>query len=150
MIRRHAQFDLTEGAYLRMGNDCVVREYVYFQLTKPKPTVYIGNGVVIGRNSMITIKDKLVIGDHTIIGSYVQIMDHNHSFKKGDLIKNQNAKIEKVSIGKDVWIGAGVKILCGVTIGDGAVIGANAVVTKDIPPYAIVGGVPARVIKYRE
>ena len=57
--------------------------------------------------------------------------------------------LRKVSIGNDVWIGAGAFIKGGVTIGDGAIVGAHAVVTKDVPPYAIVGGVPARVIRYR-
>jgi len=52
-------------------------------------------------------------------------------------------------IGNDVWIGANAIILQGVTIGDGAIVAAGAVVTKDVPPYAIVGGVPAKVIKYR-
>lgn len=61
-----------------------------------------------------------------------------HPATKGDII-----------IGNDVWIAGGAKIMSGVTIGDGAVIGANALVTKDIPPYAICGGVPAKVIRYR-
>lgn len=56
---------------------------------------------------------------------------------------------EKIAIGNDVWIGANAVILPGVTIGDGAVIGAGAVVTKDVPPYAIMGGVPSKVIRYR-
>ena len=60
------------------------------------------------------------------------------SYSKGDII-----------VGNDVWIGAQCIILSGVTIGDGAVIAANSVVTKDVPPYAIVGGSPAKVIKYR-
>lgn len=54
-----------------------------------------------------------------------------------------------VTIGNDVWIGYGVTILGGVTVGDGAVLGAKALVVKDVPPYAIVGGTPAKVIKYR-
>lgn len=56
---------------------------------------------------------------------------------------------EKVIIGSDVWIGSDVMVLGGVTIGNGAIIGARALVTKDIPPFAIVGGVPAKIIRYR-
>jgi len=63
--------------------------------------------------------------------------------------KNKIIEREKITIGNDVFIGANVTILDGVTIGDGAIIGAGAVVAKDIPPYAIAGGVPAKVIKYR-
>ena len=58
-------------------------------------------------------------------------------------------RVEKITIGNDVWIGEGVFIRRGVTIGDGAVVAARSVVTKDVPPYAIVGGVPAKVIRYR-
>lgn len=56
---------------------------------------------------------------------------------------------KKVTIGNDVWVGEHVMVMGGVHIGDGAVIGAGAVVTKDVPPYAVVGGVPAKIIKYR-
>lgn len=58
-------------------------------------------------------------------------------------------ELPRVTIGSDVWIGAGSIVLDGINIGDGAIIAAGAVVAKDVPPYAIVGGVPARIIRYR-
>lgn len=64
-------------------------------------------------------------------------------------LKQLKFPVERVEIGNDVWIGNSVNIITGVTVGDGAVIAAGAVVTKDIPPYAIVGGVPAEVIRFR-
>lgn len=70
---------------------------------------------------------------------------YNDYFRFADL----GIKKEKIVIGNDVWIGYGARILKGVHIHDGAVIGAGAVVTKDVPPYAVVGGVPAKIIKYR-
>lgn len=119
-------------------------------LTKPAPYLEVGDYVTIGRGTIISIKDTLLIGDYTLIGPYVQITDNNHTTKRPNLIKYQRATIKPIIIGQDCWIGSGAKILAGVTIGNGAVVGANAVVTKDVPPFAIVGGVPAKVIKFRE
>lgn len=62
----------------------------------------------------------------------------------------QGSVVKEVSIGNDVWIGMRSIIMPGVTIGNGVVIGAGAVVTKDVPDYAVVGGVPARIIKFRK
>ncbi|NSB32863.1 acyltransferase [Clostridium saccharoperbutylacetonicum] len=150
IIKFNSEFHLTDNAYLEIGNDCVIQNYAFFQLTKPNPKVLIGNNVVIGRHNMITAKSLISIGDFTIIGAYVQIIDQDHGICKDKLIKEQNAIIENVSIGRDCWIGAGAKILKGVKIGNGVVVGANSVVTADVPDYAIVAGVPARIIKYRE
>jgi acetyltransferase-like isoleucine patch superfamily enzyme len=149
VIKSSVDFWLTDNAVLEIGDNCVIQDYAFFQLTKPHPKVILGKEVVIGRWNIISAKSLIKIGDYSRLGSYVQIIDCDHGFAKNELIMNQKSLIEDVIVGKDVWIGTGAKILKGVNIGDGAVIGANAVVTEDIPPYAIAVGVPARVVKYR-
>ena len=150
VIKHNAEFWLTANAVLEMGDGCTIQNYAFFQLTMPNPKVYIGNNTVVGRHCMITAKNLIRLGDNVLMGAYVQIIDHNHGFKAGQIIRDQKAEIGEVVIGNDVWIGAGAKILINCHIGDGAIIGANAVVTGDIPPNAIAVGIPARVIKCRE
>lgn len=78
-------------------------------------------------------------------------MAFNHGFYTRDIpTKEQDYMDAPIVVEDDVWIGAGSIILSGVTIGKGAIIAAGAVVNKDVPPFAIVGGVPAKVLKYRE
>ncbi|KPG71222.1 DapH/DapD/GlmU-related protein [Enterococcus sp. RIT-PI-f] len=72
-----------------------------------------------------------------------------YGFKPKDSDFLAKRKEKTTTIGNDVWIGHGAVVQAGVTVGNGAVIASNAVVTKDVPPYAIVGGVPAKIIKYR-
>ncbi|CAB3290123.1 putative Galactoside O-acetyltransferase [Methanocaldococcus lauensis] len=110
----------------------------------------IGNNCGIGSFSIINATKKITIGDNVLISSHVHIIDGDHGIKRGELIRNQKMVSKPIKIGDDVWIGTGVKILKGVNIGEGAVIGAGSIVTKDIPPYSIAVGVPARVIKERE
>ncbi len=110
---------------------------------------------------MISRINGIQIGKFCSIARYVSIQEDYHNpdrvttyFLERNLLNmplNDNAMISKgkVIIGNDVWIGAGTQILSGVTVADGVIIGAGAIVTKDIPAYAIVGGNPAKVIKYR-
>jgi acetyltransferase-like isoleucine patch superfamily enzyme len=128
VIKFSTEFRLTDGAYLEIGDNCVIQDYSFLQLTKPGPKVIIGNNVAIGRHNIIAAKSLIKIGNNTIIGAYVQIIDHGHGYVKNKSIREQNAIIENVIIGDDVWIGAGACVLKGVTIGDGAVIGTNAVI----------------------
>lgn len=86
-----------------------------------------------------------------MMGPEVTILTHTHCIDRIDIpMSRQGSIVKKVCIGNDVWIGMRSIIMPGVKIGDGAVIGAGAIVTKDVPAFAIVGGVPAKVIKYRK
>lgn len=113
-----------------------------------------GRGIKIGNNSGLGIRSQvrgpLKIGDNVMMGPEVVIFTSNHRFDRYDIAMNQQGSITKpVMIGNDVWIGQRAMIMAGVTIGNGVVIGAGSIVTKDIPDYAVVGGVPAKVLKYR-
>ena len=109
-----------------------------------------GNGITIGNYSGLGI--NCYVRGPLIIGSDVMIFHGDHAMSRRDIpMRLQGDSVSKpVVIGDDVWIGARSIILKGVHVGKGAVIAAGAVVTKDVPEYAIVGGVPAKVIKYRE
>lgn len=150
IIRKGVRISKTEGAILTIKDNSVIDYNAVLLLTKPTPILNIGSYVTIGQGTIISIKDHLIIGDYTLIGPYVQITDNNHQTNRDNLIKYQRASIKPIVIGQDCWIGSGARILAGVRIGNGAVIGANAVVTHDVPAFAIVGGVPARLIRYRE
>lgn len=93
---------------------------------------------------------KIVIGDNCLISYNVHLRTDMHNYlNKNKLIKFQGHTERDIIIGDDVWIGYGAQIMSGVTIGRGAVVAAGAVVTKDIPPYEVWGGVPAKKIKER-
>lgn len=111
----------------------------------------IGDNVGIAANAFIAMRGKVEIGSNTIFGPGVSIHAENHNFQEIDKpIKSQGATRKGIVIGEDCWIGSKAIILDGVKIGNHCVIAAGAVVTKDIPDYAIVGGIPAKVIKMRK
>jgi maltose O-acetyltransferase len=111
--------------------------------------ISIGDNVFINRNVVIG-HGSITIGDFVYIGCNALILAQNHGVLDYKIpIGLQPLISSPVIIEDDVWIGANVVILPGVKVGRGAVIGAGAVVTKDISPFAIVGGVPAKLIKYR-
>jgi acetyltransferase-like isoleucine patch superfamily enzyme len=113
----------------------------------------IGNGTSIGEmNNIRAGGGSISIGKKCILSQHINIVAANHLIKKDQMMIDQEWDKEKnfVVIGDDVWIGTNVSIMPGVRIGNGAVIGAGSVVTKDVEPYAIVAGVPAKVLKYRE
>lgn len=120
------------------------------------PKSYFDTELELGDNSDIGLKanlqGKVIIGNDVIMGPECNIWTVNHAYDRMDIpIKYQGVtKAQPVIIGSGVWIGSRVTILPGVVIGEGAIVGSGAVVTKSVPDYAIVGGNPAKIIKYRK
>lgn len=127
------------------------------------PRISIGYGTYgVGEKTALLFRDddRVVIGKYCSVAYGVTIVasgEHNYrgvanfpfaAVLKGDVDRDTFSK-GSVRVGNDVWIGANATILSGVTIGDGAVVAAGSVVAESVPPYAIVGGVPAKIIKYR-
>lgn len=110
----------------------------------------IGNNVHINRRAFIRADGGLKIGDNVHIARNVTIYTYNHNFKGNALPYDHTLLRKSVVIEKNVWIGINVTIIPGITIGEGAVIGAGTVISKDVPPLAIIGGVPQRIIRFRD
>lgn len=108
--------------------------------------ITIGNGTYLNRNTLIIALEEVSIGKDCMISWDVIIMD---SDLHGRTVADKPSS-KPVRIGNKVWIGCRSILLKGVTIGDDAMIAAGSIVTKDVPPLAIVGGNPARILRYRE
>ena len=138
-----------------MGRGLVVEVYDKFQDMRFTPNVKIGNYVNIGDYSHLSCINSITIKDNVRMGRKVFITDNAHGASDRQLLDIRPnirplASKGPVVIEENVWIGEMVCIMPGVTIGRGAIIGANAVVTKDVPPYALAAGNPAKVIKIIE
>jgi len=136
---RNAVFRLAGG---QIGNSVVHMSARFFSPSGIK----IGDDTIVGYRAFLDGRDKLVIGSHVDIASEVMIYNSEHNLDSQDF----HAAQSPVEIGDYVFIGPRVIILPGVKVGKGAVIAAGAVVTKDVPEFAIVGGVPAKIIGERE
>ena len=114
----------------------------------------IGEHCLINHNNVLQAGKKtarIKIGNYVHTGANVMIIAFNHAFDEIETpIISQDYYDADVIIEDDVWIGGGAIILAGVTVGKGSIIAAGAVVNTDVPPYSIVGGIPARIIKKRE
>ncbi len=127
---------------LKAGRGSVIHMWANFFYP---PNVEIGEGTIIGNNVFLDGRAPLIIGNHVDIASEVLIYNSEHDINAEDFVATEGV----VEIGDYAFIGPRVIILPGVKIGRGAVVAAAAVVTKDVPDFAIVGGVPAKIIGER-
>lgn len=162
---------------LKTGNDVSISDYSYLHCLSPEGVtignhtsidrnlwlhcggrindfghgfVKIGDHSYIGCNAVIGAGGGIRIGNNVLIGQNVNIHSENHNFEDPNrLIREQGISCKGIIIEDDVWIGSKATILDGVIVGCGAVIAAGAVVTHSVPAYAVVGGVPAKLIKSR-
>lgn len=143
------------GDNVKIGWRCVFECWNHYHgeaKFEMSPMLTIGNCSAIGDESHISCARKMVIGNGVLMGRKIFITDNNHGSSDRTMLDispfdRPLTSSGPVVIEDDVWIGEKVSIMPNVTIGKGAIVAANAVVTKDVPPYAVVGGCPARIIK---
>ncbi len=141
--------------WIEIGDRCMIAELVTMcaglapgQDLGPEPVLRVGDRCVIGRGSHIVAHHSISIGDDVFTGPYVYITDQNHSYTDVDMpVGRQWPVNSSVSVGPGTWLGTGAIVLPGSVIGRNVVVAAGAVVRGTVPDYAVVGGVPAKVIK---
>lgn len=136
---------ITVGNHASIGNGAE-----FFPLEQGHPSrIVIGDGVVIGDYNRFASMNSIVIEDNVLFAAYVHITDHSHEYRNPAIpvVKQGVFTKDGVHICKGSWIGLRVSILSGVTIGENSVVAAGSIVTKDVPSFSVVAGVPAKVIK---
>ena len=151
------KFFFKTNAKIVIGINSIVEANFYFD--KEDATIKIGDRTFIGGSKLIAAR-KIEIGDDVLISWGCSIIDHhshslNFELRKRDVLNAlkgykdwSDIKIKETIIENGAWIGFESRILAGVTIGEGAVVAAGSIVTKDVAPYTLVAGIPAKFIKY--
>lgn len=132
----------TIGAWVWIGQGCAFRSH--------EGSLAIGRKTTFGGRNTINCYKQVEIKEECLFADSIYIVDFDHwyvdPFKS---VRSQGIRKDSVVMGPNVWVGEKATILRGVRIGEGAVVGSMSLVNHDVPPYAVVGGIPARVIKYR-
>ena len=143
---------LTNPACISIGRKVLIRKGARLETVGPpdgeKPKIVIGDGTEAQFYFHCAAAESVTIGKKVLIGGRVFVTDHDHVYddpKQG--LNCRQLRTKPVVIEDGVWLCEGCAILKGVTVGRRAVVGANAVVTKDVPAFAVVGGIPAHIIR---
>jgi acetyltransferase-like isoleucine patch superfamily enzyme len=131
------------GRFVWIGDETKIRCH--------EGVVEIGSKTVMGQECTISAYQRVRIGEQCVIADRAMFIDFDHGVVETERpIRSQGIYKRDVEVGNNVWIGYGACILRGVSVGDNSVIGTNSVVTKDVPANAVVGGIPARIIRMRK
>ncbi len=142
IVARRGMGHLRFGRFVWIGNGCALRCH--------EGHLSIGDKTVFGSNIVVNCQLDIEIGRECLFADWIYIADFDHIFDEPhEPIRSQGIETSPIKIGDGVWVGEKSTILRGVTIGDGAVVGAHALVNRDVPPGAVVGGTPARILKMR-
>ena len=138
------------GDNVHISNDAVFLPLIKDFGKEYKPQIKIGNNVSIGIRNSFAAMDKIIIGNNVLFAGFVHITDHSHGYEDTNLPISKQECFSKgpVIIEDECWLGFDCEILSGVHIGKHSIVAARAVVTKDIPPFTIVAGNPAKIIKH--
>lgn len=141
--------EIGRGATLRIGRWAWIGDGSKIRVHEGE--VSIGAKTVMGQECTISAYQRVEIGRECIVADRVMLIDFDHGVVEVERpIRLQGIYKRDVRVGHNVWIGYGACILRGVTVGENSIIGTSTVVTRDVPPDAVVGGIPARVLRMRE
>lgn len=140
---------ITFGSQVSIGRSTMIRPSGNYS-REVGEGMSVGNRSSIGPHCFIGCSGFISIGDNVMLGPGVRLFAENHVYADNDvLLKDQGVQRDAITIEDDCWIASGVTVTAGVTIGHGSVVGAGSVVTKDIPPFSIAAGVPAKILSSR-
>lgn len=146
---RQLEIQIARGAEVRFGRFVWIGDRSKIRCHEGE--VEIGEKTVIGQECTISAYRRVRIGPECVIADRAMFIDFDHGVVEVERpIRVQGIYMRDVEVGSNVWIGYGACILRGVRVGDNAIVGTNSVVTKDVPANAVVGGIPARIIRMRE
>lgn len=135
---------------IHVSESVVIKEGARICSCNERAQIRIGARTTVGYHTFIFASASISIGEDCLIAPFVYLVDSNHGLLRSERINRQQNTTAPITIGNDVWIGAKATVLAGVSIGDGAVIASGAMVNRDVAPYAIVGGTPAKVLGERQ
>lgn len=145
VVKRGARLNVTPINPFVLGAGSVIERYTV--VDNAVGAVVIGCDTRIGLGN--TVIGPVRVGDHVITAQHVVLSGLNHNYEDvGRTIREQGVSTRPIVIEDDVWIGANSTVTAGVTIGRHSIVAAGSVVAKDIPPFSVCAGVPARMIKY--